>query len=156
MSVRVDLQIAVTDKLSSLPSQKQFRQWAELALQCRYKSAEMTIRIVDATESAQLNETYRHKSGPTNVLSFPFEANVPLRVPLLGDLVICAEVVAREAQQQDKTLESHWAHMVIHGTLHLIGFDHLTTDEAQTMEGMEIQIMQQLGYTNPYELGISP
>ncbi len=154
MSIRIDLQVAVTDEQTELPSQKQLRQWVELALQGRYKSAEVTIRIVDMAESAQLNETYRHKPGPTNVLSFPFEADVPLRVPLLGDLVICAEVVTREAQQQDKSLESHWAHMVIHGTLHLIGFDHLTTDEAQTMEGMEIQIMQQLGYTNPYELGM--
>jgi probable rRNA maturation factor len=154
MSIRVDLQIAVAAKQQRLPAKKQFSQWVEQALQGRYRSAELTIRLVDAAESAQLNETYRHKTGPTNVLSFPFEADVPLRVPLLGDLVICAEVVAREAQQQGKTLDSHWAHMVIHGTLHLIGFDHLTTDEAQAMEGQEITIMQQLGYSNPYELGM--
>jgi probable rRNA maturation factor len=154
MTIRVDLQIAVDAEQHSLPARQQFRQWVEQALQGRYRSAEMTIRLVEAAESAQLNETYRHKPGPTNVLSFPFEADVPLRVPLLGDLVICAAVVAREAQQQGKSLESHWAHMVIHGTLHLIGFDHLTTDEAQAMEGQEIDIMQQLGYTNPYELGM--
>lgn len=154
MSIRVDLQIAVAGKQQSLPAKKQISQWVAQALAGRYQSAELTIRIVDTAESAQLNETYRHKTGPTNVLSFPFEATVPLRVPLLGDLVICAEVVAREAQQQDKTLESHWAHMVIHGTLHLIGFDHMTTDDAQVMEGQEITIMQQLGYTNPYELGM--
>lgn len=154
MSIRVDLQIAVDAKQQSLPAKKQFCQWVEQALRGRYRRAELTIRLVDAVESAQLNETYRHKTGPTNVLSFPFEAEVPLRIPLLGDLVICAEVVAREAQQQGKTLDSHWAHMVIHGTLHLIGFDHLTTDEAQAMEGQEIDIMQQLGYCNPYELGM--
>lgn len=153
MSIRVDLQVACTPD-SELPTAKQFRQWAEKALGDRYSKAELTIRIVDTAESAQLNETYRHKKGPTNVLSFPFEADVPMRVPLLGDLVICAEVVAREADAQHKSLESHWAHMVIHGCLHLIGFDHLDDTQAQEMEGLEIQIMQRLGYANPYELGM--
>ena len=153
MSIRVDLQVACTHT-DALPTAKQFRQWADQALGERFKHAELTIRLVDIAESAELNETYRHKKGPTNVLSFPFEADVPMRVPLLGDLVICADVVAREADEQHKPLESHWAHMVIHGCLHLIGFDHLNDTQAQEMEGLEIQIMQSLGYANPYELGM--
>lgn len=156
MSIRVDVQIAVASGDHQLPTAKQFRQWVEQALRGRRDKGELTIRIVDAGESAQLNATYRHKSGPTNVLSFPCEAAVPMRTPLLGDLVICAEVVEREAQQQHKTLESHWAHMVIHGTLHLLGFDHLTEAEAQEMEGLEVNLLQQMGYANPYEARMSP
>jgi probable rRNA maturation factor len=156
MSIRVDLQVAISNTQRYLPSVVQLRDWIAQAVRDRYSKAEVTVRIVASEESAQLNQTYRHKSGPTNVLSFPFEADVPMRVPLLGDLVICADIVEREAQQQHKPVEAHWAHMVIHGALHLIGFDHLTTEEAQAMEGLEIQIMQQLGYANPYELGMLP
>jgi probable rRNA maturation factor len=156
MSIRVDVQIAVASDEHKLPTAKQFKQWVAQALHGRRNKGELTIRIVDANESTQLNETYRHKSGPTNVLSFPCEAAVPMRVPLLGDLVICAAVVEREAQQQHKPLEAHWAHMVIHGTLHLLGFDHLTEAEAKEMEGMEVNLLQQMGYANPYETGMSP
>lgn len=155
MQVRVDLQVAVEADRFYLPSVTQLQRWVAQALQGRMAKAELTIRIVDEDESAALNSTYRHKSGPTNVLSFPFTADVPLAVPVLGDLVICAPVMAREAQAQEKILEAHWAHIVIHGTLHLLGFDHLSVDQAQDMETLEIGLMEQLGYTNPYETGMA-
>ena len=113
--------------------------------------AELSIRIVDEAESADLNHTYRHKSGPTNVLSFPCEVPDGVPLDLLGDLVICAPVVAREAQAQGKASEAHWAHMVIHGVLHLRGYDHIDTAEAERMEALEIDILSRLGYPNPYE-----
>jgi probable rRNA maturation factor len=111
---------------------------------------ELTIRIVDEAESQQLNETWRKQIGPTNVLSFPF-ANPPgITLPLLGDMVICAPLVSREAEQQHKSLDAHWAHLVIHGTLHLLGYDHLDEVQAQQMEQLEIQALHHLGYPNPY------
>lgn len=118
------------------------------------ESAEITLRIVDGKEMAKLNETYRQKKGLTNVLSFPFTTpdEVKLDIPILGDIVICAEVVSREAEEQNKTPESHWAHMIIHGVFHLLGYDHAETREAEIMESLETEIMQQLGYNNPYEM----
>jgi len=111
---------------------------------------EVTIRIVDEAESRALNAEYRHQPKPTNVLSFPFEAPMGVDVGLLGDLVICAPVVQREAQEQGKTPEAHWAHMVVHGMLHLQGYDHMTTDEAGRMETLETEILATLGFPNPY------
>jgi probable rRNA maturation factor len=133
----------------NVPENGQFRRWAEAA--ARREGAEVAIRIVDEAESAELNAAYRHKSGPTNVLSFPFE--VPEGVPnaLLGDLVICAGVVEREAGEQGKPLEAHWAHMVVHGLLHLQGYDHVEDSEAEAMEAEEIAILSDLGFPNPYE-----
>jgi len=154
MRVRVDRQLAVAANRYYLPSVAQLQRWVEQALQGRRSEAELTIRIVDEDESAVLNSTYRHKNGPTNVLSFPFTADVPLPVPVLGDLVICAPLMTSEAQAQDKTPEAHWAHIVIHGTLHLLGFDHLLPEQAQEMEIVEIGLMEQLGYANPYETGM--
>ena len=98
-----------------------------------------------------LNHQYRGRDYPTNVLSFPFEAPAGITVPLAGDLVICAPVVEKEAREQDKTLEAHWAHMVVHGMLHLQGFDHIEDDDAEVMEALEIRLLMQLGYGNPYE-----
>lgn len=133
----------------NVPEDGQFRRWAEAA--ARREDAEVAIRIVDEAESAELNAAYRHKSGPTNVLSFPFE--VPEGVPnaLLGDLVICAGVVEREAGEQGKPLEAHWAHMVVHGLLHLQGYDHVEDSEAEAMEAEEIAILSGLEFPNPYE-----
>lgn len=112
---------------------------------------EVLIRIVDADEGAALNERYRGKRGPTNVLSFPFA--VPSGIPnrLLGDLVICAPVVEREACEQGKSAEAHWAHMVVHGMLHLQGYDHVEEREAEIMEAREVEILSRLGVENPYE-----
>ena len=146
----IHLDLATSQRV---PDEVLFQQWARAAADAAAnEAAELSIRVVDEDESAGLNQTYRHKSGPTNVLSFPCE--VPAGVPndLLGDLVICAPVVAREALEQGKNPEAHWAHMVIHGVLHLRGYDHLQEDEAEQMEALEVEILDGLGYPNPYEI----
>lgn len=147
----LDLQIA-TQHSDSLPTEQQIMQWLEVILPQFMEKAEITIRIVDEQESQQLNYTYRHKDKPTNVLSFPFESPVEIEVPLLGDLIICKQVVEAEAIEQHKTLTSHWAHMIVHGCLHLLGYDHILDEEAEEMENIEIDIMKQLGFNNPYQL----
>ena len=134
------------------PDDPDICRWAEAAYLGGDAEAEITVRLVDEAESAELNQTYRHKAGPTNVLSFPFESPPGLKLPLLGDLVICAPVVEREAGEQDKACQAHWAHMVVHGCLHLQGFDHIQTEQAEQMEALEIDILARLGFSNPYEL----
>ncbi len=148
-SIFVDLQIA-TENLESLPTEEQIVQWATAAVQPEGDEVEMTVRIVDEAESHELNLTYRGKDRPTNVLSFPFECPDEVELPLLGDLVICRQVVEREAAEQEKPLMAHWAHMVVHGSLHLLGYDHIEDDEAEEMESLEAQIMQGLGFDDPY------
>ncbi|WP_336366278.1 rRNA maturation RNase YbeY [Marinobacter sp. C2H3] len=133
-----------------VPTAALFERWAGAAW-LGDSPSEVTIRIVGALESQTLNHEYRGKDKPTNVLSFPFEAPAGITVPLAGDLVICAPVVAHEAEQQRKTPEAHWAHMVVHGMLHLQGYDHVDDDDAEVMENLEIRLMHQLGYPNPYE-----
>ena len=145
----IDLQIA-TENLEGLPTEEQIVQWATSAVQPEGDEVEMTVRIVDETESHELNLTYRGKDRPTNVLSFPFECPDEVELPLLGDLVICRQVVEREAAEQGKPLMAHWAHMVVHGSLHLLGYDHIEDDEAEEMESLETQIMQGLGFDDPY------
>ena len=141
------------DSGMAIPDEPHLHQWAEAALAGRADGAELAIRIVDEAESQTLNATYRGKEKPTNVLSFPFEAPPCMEeeVAHIGDLAICAAVVAREAAEQDKAPDAHWAHMVIHGCLHLIGFDHVEEAEAEAMEAVEIEILAGLGYPNPYE-----
>ncbi len=146
----LDLQIATFDS-NDIPSQDKIQQWLTSILPQFVNEAELTIRIVDEQESQYLNNLYRHKDKPTNVLSFPFESPVEMETPLLGDLVICKQIVQKEAQEQNKSLESHWAHMIVHGCLHLLGYDHIDDNEAQEMESIEIDIMAALGFTNPYE-----
>lgn len=148
-SLELDLQQACRDE-DGLPTPAQFRQWAEAALSDYREDAEITIRVVDSEESRQLNRDYRGKDKPTNVLSFPFQCPPGISLPLLGDLVICKAVVEAEAEAQQKPPEAHWAHMVVHGCLHLLGFDHIEEDEAQQMEDLETRILQQLGYQDPY------
>ncbi|EEP99146.1 metalloprotease [Yersinia ruckeri ATCC 29473] len=114
------------------------------------EESEVTIRVVDEAESHELNLTYRGKDKSTNVLSFPFEAPPEIELPLLGDLIICRQVVEQEAVEQNKALLAHWAHMVVHGSLHLLGYDHIVDDEAEEMESIETEIMQGLGYPDPY------
>lgn len=145
----IDLQIACEEE-SGLPTAEQIEQWATAAVQPQSDEVEMTVRIVDEVESHALNLNYRGKDRPTNVLSFPFECPDEVELPLLGDLVICRQVVEREAQEQDKPLMAHWAHMVVHGSLHLLGYDHIEDDEAEEMESLEIQIMTGLGFADPY------
>lgn len=151
MSLELDLDLQIAFEAPNLPSQADFEQWASLAIGEAMPVVEMTIRIVDEAESQQLNNEYRGKDKPTNVLSFPFEAPPGIELPLLGDLVICAPVVAREAQEQDKPLQAHWAHMVVHGCLHLLGYDHIEDDEAEEMESIETQLIESLGFTDPYK-----
>ena len=147
----IDLDLQIATAAAALPNEAQFRLWVETALAGRRDEAELTIRIVDDAESAELNETYRGKQGPTNVLSFPFEAPPGVELPLLGDIVICAPKVVREALEQVKPLEAHWAHLTIHGCLHLLGYDHIEPEEAEAMEALETELLAALGYANPYE-----
>ena len=157
----IDLQIASESK--EIPTLAQLEQWAQLALQTPDTAAEITIRLVDDAESHELNLQYRGKDKPTNVLSFPFEqpefddpelaAQMAAElgdVDYLGDLVINAQLVVQEAAQQDKRIEDHWAHLVIHGTLHLQGFDHIKDEEAEAMEALEGQLLATLNVANPY------
>lgn len=147
-TTHVEVQFAVSGH--GLPTADRFRHWVRAALSGRREAAEVVVRVVDEAESAQLNETYRGKSGPTNVLSFPFSAPPGVASDLLGDIVICAPVVAREAHAQSKPEAAHWAHMVVHGVLHLLGFDHQTDRQAGQMESLERRIMDELGFADPY------
>jgi len=144
----VDVQRAI--ETPGVPEDVEFERWAGAAWLGESPS-EVTIRIVASDESADLNSQYRGKSGPTNVLSFPFEAPAGITVPLAGDLIICAPVVEKEAVEQRKTLIEHWAHMVVHGMLHLQGYDHIEDNDAEVMEALEIRLLAQLGFSNPYE-----
>ncbi|WP_130834387.1 rRNA maturation RNase YbeY [[Erwinia] mediterraneensis] len=148
-AVILDLQLACADN-TGLPDEAAFQHWLEAAVTPFQPESEVTIRLVDETESHELNLTYRGKDKPTNVLSFPFEAPPGMELPLLGDLVICRQVVEQEAVEQGKSPEAHWAHMVVHGTLHLLGYDHIDDDEAEEMEALETEIMLALGYPDPY------
>lgn len=151
-----------------VPSESTVKQWISAALSDGYDQAEVCIRVVNEDESAELNKRYRNKNGATNVLSFP--ADLPelpqelmqelprespqeesLQLPLLGDLVVCAPIVEREAKEQNKSLEAHWAHMLVHGSLHLIGYDHINDPEAELMEQRETDILTKLNFPPPYE-----
>lgn len=145
----LDLQIAC-ENTDNLPSEAQFQRWIDGVLPMFQEESEVTIRLVDEAESHELNLTYRGMDKPTNVLSFPFEVPPGMEMSLLGDLVICRQVVEKEAQEQGKPLEAHWAHMVVHGSLHLLGYDHIEDDEAEEMEALETEIMLALGYEDPY------
>ncbi|MEZ9630985.1 rRNA maturation RNase YbeY [Vibrio breoganii] len=149
MAIYLDLQLAVKND-SQLPSEQDFQSWLDYTLTQFQPDSELTIRIVDSEESHQLNHDYRGKNKPTNVLSFPFEAPPGVEINLLGDLVICKQVVEDEAAAQQKTLTAHWAHMVVHGSLHLLGYDHIQDEEAEEMESLETEIMQGLGFDDPY------
>lgn len=151
----LELDIQHASSAPDIPDEDSFRRWAGLALQDR-PGHELTIRIVDEAESRSLNSQYRGKDYPTNVLSFPADLPPELNIPLLGDLVICAQVVAREAREQGKPLSAHWAHMVIHGCLHLTGHDHIEDAEAEQMESLERQLLAQLGIADPYAAGFIP
>ena len=150
MSIIVDVQFAVK-KRNQLPSKKQLVSWAKTALNGIMDRALLTIRIVDEDEGKLLNEQWREgKKGATNVLSFPVGNDEFVEPGYLGDIVICAPVVLREATEQDKSPLAHWAHMVIHGVLHLLGYDHENEADANVMESLEIEKLDSLGYGNPY------
>jgi probable rRNA maturation factor len=149
MSYYVDVQLAC-DNTDGLPSDDQLQAWFEHAVRNAREQAEVTIRLVDEGESQSLNRDYRGKDKPTNVLSFPFDAPPGIDIDLLGDLIICRQVVEREAEQQGKRLMDHWAHMVVHGSLHLLGYDHIEDDEAEQMEALERKILATMGVSDPY------
>lgn len=149
-SSALTIELQRVSQADNIPSESDFYRWVSAALVDRRDNAEVVIRVVDETESAQLNKTYRNKSGATNVLSFPFEAPDHVKLELLGDLVLCAPVIAKESVQQHKTAESHWAHITVHGVLHLLGYDHLASDQAEVMEALETEILTAMGYRAPY------
>lgn len=148
-TVYVDVMVNSTS--TQLPEQTDLEQWVAAAVAQHRDEAEVSVLIVDTEEGAELNEQWRGKQGPTNVLSFPSDLPAELNLPLLGDLIICAPVVEREAQEQSKALQAHWAHMMIHGTLHLLGYDHIIEAEAEEMEALETKILAELGYPDPYQ-----
>ena len=155
----IDLQVQFASESKNLPDAKRMEDWVRQSCPDQ-DNVSVGIRIVDEQESAQLNDQYRHKQGATNVLSFPFESpHLPddldeddeMLEDFLGDLVICAPVVEAEAAQQGKALEAHWAHMVVHGVLHLQGYDHIETAQAEQMEDIERHILDKLGFADPYQ-----
>lgn len=150
MAYQIDIES--NSQNQQIPALADIESWVRAALHSQdFETAEVSIYIVDEAEGQELNSQYRGKDYPTNVLSFPADIAEEVGIPLLGDLVICAPVVEREAQEQNKTLAAHWAHMLVHGTLHLIGFDHIDDDEAEQMESLETQIVTGLGYPAPYQ-----
>jgi probable rRNA maturation factor len=148
----ISVQYAVA--ADGMPDEDAIRQWATLALQAGREDAELSVRVVDTAEITALNRQYRGKDGATNVLSFPFEEMTGVETALLGDVVVCAPVVAAEAVQQGKPLQAHWAHLVIHGVLHLQGYDHHGDVEAQRMEALESKLLARLGYPDPWRAGV--
>lgn len=135
---------------TAVPDDEDIHRWACAALG-KDISTELSIRLVDAEESAQLNKKYRGISKPTNVLSFPADLPAGLPCSMLGDLAICVPVLAIEAEQQNKQPDAHWAHMIIHGCLHLLGYDHIESVQAEQMEQLEISLLEKLGFSNPYQ-----
>ncbi|MDH4273814.1 MAG: rRNA maturation RNase YbeY [Gammaproteobacteria bacterium] len=150
MTYFIDVQFALDKPPAHVPGPATFSHWARTALREHADAAELTVRVVDAAEMVQLNQDYRGKDGTTNVLSFPIEDLPDPELALLGDVVICADVVAAEAAAQRKPVEAHWAHMTVHGVLHLLGYDHINDDDARLMEAREVKILTSLGYTDPY------
>lgn len=146
----LELAIQMLSDSATVPSEEQLHAWVIAALQHQEVDREITIRIVNQPESQSLNEQYRGQDKPTNVLSFPADLPTGVDHPWLGDLVICAPLIECEATEQGKEIQDHWAHLVIHGVLHLLGHDHQQADEAKEMEALETNILASLGYPDPY------
>lgn len=147
MNLQVDIQKATVEPV---PEEEDIRHWISAALVGRTTDTEITVRLVEREEMTTLNQSYRGKPGATNVLSFPADLPPDLALPLLGDIVICAPVVSQEAQEQEKSSAAHWAHLTVHGTLHLLGYDHIHEDEALIMEALETEVLAGLGFPCPY------
>lgn len=152
MNVTVELQNASLDQ-DGLPSEETLETWAQKALEIggRTADAELTVRLVEPQEIQSLNALYRHIDRPTNILSFPFECPEEVELPLIGDLIVCMQVLRREAEEQGKSVDEHFAHLIVHGCLHLIGYDHIEPQDAQIMEPLEVKAVMALGYDNPYK-----
>ena len=154
MNLVLDIQRAPEN--ITCPSDEQFNLWAEIALATdAANNFELCLRIVEIAEIHALNLQYRNQDKPTNVLSFSADLPADIDIPLLGDIVICAPIVEAEALDQEKNLSAHWAHMIIHGILHLLGYDHLDDDTANEMENLEIKLLSKLGFDSPYSTTIS-
>lgn len=154
MHIQLDFQNASSTETSALPDERDLLSWLNAVFASQpaiFTEPSICVRVVDEAESEELNSTYRGKHSPTNVLSFPAELPPGVDIELLGDLVICAQVVAREAEEQAKAPAAHWAHMIVHGCLHLLGYDHIEDDEADAMEALETEILQALDFPPPYE-----
>ena len=134
-----------------LPSSNEISAWAQAALQGQPRDGIVTVRLVALAEGARLNRKYRQRTGATNVLSFPFDSAVVIGYPVLGDVIVCAPVALREAAEQGKEMRAHMAHLVVHGILHLLGWDHQAPGDAQRMERCEVEVLADLGFPNPYE-----
>jgi probable rRNA maturation factor len=151
--MKLELAVQYAGKATDVPRRALLARWAREALRgVRRERIGLGIRLVGAAEGAALNRRYRRKRHPTNVLSFPFEAPAGIRSHFLGDLVICTPVVRREARARRIPLEAHWAHMVVHGIMHLRGYDHQRDDEANQMERKEARVLRRLGFDDPYRL----
>ena len=148
--VKTELDLQIACEFDNLPSLEQFAMWADKVLSQYRDESELSIVICDEAQSQQLNNDYRGKNKPTNVLSFEFEAPPGIDIPLVGDLIICPAIVLAEAQEQEKSFHDHFAHMVIHGCLHLLGFDHIKSDDALEMESIEKKILFELNIADPY------
>ena len=148
--VRLDVSVTYAVPRTGIPSAVSFRRWVAAALENRIREADLAIRIVGTKEGRALNRHYRGKDYATNVLSFPAELPEGVKLPLLGDIVLCAPVVAREAREQKKPLGAHYAHLTVHGTLHLLGWDHEDAREAEAMEQLEREILAEMGIEDPY------
>ncbi|HHT0591673.1 TPA: rRNA maturation RNase YbeY [Legionella anisa] len=151
MSYYIDIQNATNEPLPV--SEEELTRLTSLALRDYQKEAELTVRLVTAEEMIHLNNTYRKQNKTTNVLAFPstLPPEIQLECPLLGDVIICPQVLLEESKQLKKTLESHWALILIHGILHLLGYDHIRDDEAVIMQAIEIKLLAELGFSNPYD-----
>ena len=145
--LRAEIQIATSEQ--DLPSSGQIQHWLSTAFP-ELKDKLVLIRFVDASESAELNQTYRNKTGPTNILSFTLELPESIPNDQLGDLIVCSSVTIDEASEQRKTTADHYCHLIVHGVLHLQGYDHLTSSQAEVMESIEIDLLEKLGISNPY------
>ncbi len=148
--VQLDVGVSYGLPRKGLPAAASFRKWAAAAAEGRIRRADLAIRLVDEKEGRSLNRHYRGKDYATNVLSFPADLPEGVKLPLLGDLVICAPVVAREAAEQGKPLAAHYAHLTVHGVLHLLGLDHEDEREAEAMEQIEREVLAALGFPDPY------
>lgn len=149
MEEKIDIQRQTEHR--QCPSDEQIKSWVETALCATKKMGEVSICLMDEKSIAALNKQYRNKPSPTNVLSFPAEIHNAVQSSLLGDIAICAEVVAHEAITQKKNINAHWAHMIIHGILHLLGYDHINKEDAEIMESLEKDILHSLHFSNPYQ-----
>jgi len=150
-SPALELSLQIDSTVPGIPTRAEFERWAVTALSGRRERTELGIRIVGREESRRFNARYRQRDQATNVLSFPAHVDeYPEDLPVFGDLLICAEIVMAEAAEQGKSARAHWAHLVVHGVLHLLGFDHQNDVQAVEMESLEVELLQRLGIADPY------